>query len=60
MFEPRRELPIAFLRVEVMANIGPLAQGGIDGFEARGSACGPWVSLNGAVPQRLKPSKLSA
>jgi hypothetical protein len=30
MFEPRRELLIAFLRVEVMANIGPLAQGGLD------------------------------
>lgn len=30
MLEPGREMLIAFLRVEVMANVGPLAQGGLD------------------------------
>ena len=30
MLEPGREMLIAFLRVEVMANVGPLSQGGLD------------------------------
>jgi len=30
MLEPGREMLIAFLRIEVMANVGPLAQGGLD------------------------------
>jgi len=38
MLEPRRELQIAFLRVEVVANVGPLAQGGLN--EAFGLAVG--------------------
>jgi hypothetical protein len=38
MLEPGREVQIAFLRVEVMANVGPLAQGGLD--EALGLAVG--------------------
>src|ERR1700736_3242543 len=38
MLEPGGELEIAFLRVEVVANVGPLAQGGLD--EAFGLAIG--------------------
>jgi hypothetical protein len=38
MLQPGRELLIAFLGVEVMANVGPLAQGGLD--EALGLAVG--------------------
>jgi hypothetical protein len=38
MLEPGRELLIAFLGVEVMANVGPLAQSGLD--EAFGLAVG--------------------
>src|ERR1700680_2324384 len=38
MLEPGGELQIAFLRVEVVANVGPLAQGGLD--EAFGLAIG--------------------
>ena len=38
MLEPRGEMLIAFLRVEVVANVGPLAQGGLD--EAFGLAVG--------------------
>src|SRR6202167_3775257 len=38
MLEPGGELLIAFFRVEVMANVGPLAQGGLD--EAFGLAVG--------------------
>ncbi len=30
VLEPRRELLVAFLRVEVVANVGPLAQGSLD------------------------------
>ena len=38
MLEPGGELQIAFLRVEVVANVGPLAQGSLD--EAFGLAVG--------------------
>ena len=38
MLEPGREMLIAFFGIEVMANVGPLAQGGLD--EAFGLAVG--------------------
>jgi len=38
VLQPRREMLVAFFRVEVMANIGPLAQGGLN--EAFGLAVG--------------------
>jgi len=38
VLQPRQELLIAFLRVEVMANVGPLAQGSLN--EALGFAVG--------------------
>jgi hypothetical protein len=48
MLEPGREMLIAFLRVEVMANVGPLAQGGLD--EAFGLAvCARSVGAGEAV-----------
>jgi len=40
MLQPGGELLIAFLGVEVVANIGPLAQGGLN--EAFGLAVGAW------------------
>jgi hypothetical protein len=38
VLQPRREMLIAFLGVEVMANVGPLAQSGLN--EAFGLAVG--------------------
>src|ERR1700675_4238226 len=47
MLEPGGELEIAFLRVEVVANVGPLAQGGLDeAFGLASGVRGVWGGVN--------------